>query len=199
MGGADMRMRSLLAGLCLALGISGCAPAKADGDTERLTLAQFQDRVVAEIERRHPSAVVKRVGETELRVQPPGQEETVLYLERAYAIYHAAPGELATIIPQMISKLQPVEITADDQLVVLVRPATFSGDGSRAASGDTPFARPLAGGLVALVAIDRPDNYVFPPSSELRDGFKLDDKAIWHRALQNKLGHLHVGGEPVPP
>jgi hypothetical protein len=45
--------------------------------------------------------------------------------------------------------------------------------------------RPIAGGLLAIVAVDGPDSYEFLRVSVLRARLKLDDAAIWSRALAN--------------
>lgn len=176
-------MRWVLTGLSRAMALVGCSPAKAE-----LTMAQFQDRVVAEIGRRHPRAKVDRVDEKTLHVHcNDAAEPEVINLGRAYALYQGTPSELDSIIRIVARTVESFEISSADDLLVLVRPETFAPDAE--------MARPLAGGLVAVVAVDSPERYAIVKGAELRTKLKLTNEAIWARALENT--RRAIGFRPV--
>jgi hypothetical protein len=71
-----------------------------------------------------------------------------------------------------------------------VRPASFSpGDDGEEDRGIT---RALPEGLVAIVALDTPERYVFPYASELREELGMDDAMIWDRAMSNLRERLDM-------
>jgi hypothetical protein len=78
---------------------------------------------------------------------------------------------------------------------VLVRPTTFSPDPDDAAR--PKLSRPLGAGLMAVVAIDAPANYIYAPAEDLRADMKAEDAAIWAKALENTRRHLTK--RPRPP
>lgn len=161
---------------------------------QALTPAEFQDSVVEAIRRRHAAAVVVRLGVDELNVDLPDREGGVIYLERAYALHRAAPRNLPLLLDEVISMLDPIEIASADELVVLVRPFKFEAE----PQADL-LRRPLASVLGAHVALDKPERYVFAPASELRESLKLDDEALWDRALRNTRDKLGVDPAPLIP
>lgn len=176
-------MRWVLTGLAMMLALAACSPAKAE-----LTPAQFQDRVVAAIGRSHPKAKVDRIDENTLQVHYDGASEPeVINLRRAYALYQGTPTELGAIVGQLARPREPFDISSADDLVVLVRPATFGADAE--------LARPLAGGLVAVVAVDSPQRYAFVPGETLRTKLQLSNQAIWDRALENT--RRLIGFKPI--
>jgi len=157
-----------------------------------LTPAEFRDCVAEAFRRRHPAASVARVGGDEIRVELPCGEESVLHLSRAYEIHRAAPRDLSVLIDDLLSMLSPIEIASADELVVLAGSFSFGADEPDLG----PLRRPLVGGLAAVVALDKPESYVYPPADELRAGLSLDDGELWERALRNTRERLGV--EPVP-
>jgi hypothetical protein len=157
-----------------------------------LTHAEFRDCVADAIRRRHPAASVARVGGDEIRVVWPSGEDSVLHLSRAYEVHRAAPRNLPVLLDELLSMLGPVEIAAADELVVLARPFTLGAD----QPDPGQLRRQLVGDLAVVVALDKPESYVYPPAEELRDGLNLDDDALWERALRNTRERLGV--EPVP-
>jgi hypothetical protein len=157
-----------------------------------LTPAEFQDCVIEEIRRRHPTAVVVRMGVDELSVDLPDGEGGVIHLERAYALHCAAPRNLSLLLGEVVSMLDPIEIAAADELVVLVRPFEFEAEADM-------LRRPIVGVLGAHVALDKPERYVFAPASELHENLKLDDEALWDRALRNTRDKLGVDPPPLIP
>lgn len=161
---------------------------------QALTPAEFQDCVVEEIKRRHPSAIVVRMDVDELRVILPDQEDGFIHLERAHALHRTAPRNLSLLLNEVVSMLDPIEIASADELVVLVRPFEFEAE-PRA----DMLRRPLAGVLGAHVALDKPERYVFAPASELRESLKLEDEALWERALRNTCDKLGVDPAPLIP
>lgn len=157
-----------------------------------LAPAEFQDAVAAEVLRRYPSATIERAGVDEIRVDIPGRRESALYLERAFAIHRKAPRNLAMLVDEVVSMLDPIDVSSADELVILVRPLNFRDEEPEI----DRLRRPLAGDLAAHLAIDKPERYVFPPASELREGLKLDDEALWAQAYRNTREKLGV--DPVP-
>ena len=145
-----------------------------------LTVAEFRERVVEEILRRRPEAEVERVGEVDLN-GPDGRETT---LARAYAYYRENPRERDLIVGQVadLAVHEPGKATPEE-LMVLVRPETFLA--GLEGEADRGLARSLPAGLIAVVAVDTPERYVFSTASGLREELGLTDVEIWERAKAN--------------
>jgi hypothetical protein len=145
-----------------------------------LTLDQFRERVIAEILRRTPEAKVERDGDADIKVVD-GGDGTVA---RAYQYYCEHPRELDVVTGQIVDAIlhEPEPAKAED-LIVLVRPDSFrTGEDGRTDCGP---ARPIAAGLIGIVAVDTPSNYVFSPNGTLSEELGLSDGAIWDRAIAN--------------
>jgi hypothetical protein len=192
-----MGKKPLLQIVLLVLAMAGEVAKAADG----LSLAQFQDRLIAEIHKQQPAASVTRVGEHHLEVQLPGQEDdpTTLNLDRAFGLYQGAPAELGSILHTMASNLGPQAPASADALLVLVRPDAYEPAPERNGLGHDPAARPLVGNLVAVVAVDRPSSYGIWPADKLRADLKLDDQAIWRTAMQNTRRRLNAPPPRLTP
>ena len=157
-----------------------------------LTLEEFRERVIAEILRRKPEAVVEREGDADLRVVD-GGDGTVA---RAYQYYREHPRELSLVIGQITdSILFEPEPAKPEDLIVLVRPDSFRT--GRDGLGDCGPALPIAAGLIAIVAVDMPSNYRFAPNGELTKELGMDEDAIWERAFANLIER--VGLTPPKP
>ena len=145
-----------------------------------LSLEAFRGRVIEELRRRRPELQVDGVGDAELHVLGGGQSN----LARGYAYYREYPRDLDVVVGQVVDLvLFEPEPAKPEELIVLVRPASFrAGEEGEADSG---LARSLAGGLIALVAVDLPQNYRFPKRSELQQELGMDEAAMWERATKN--------------
>lgn len=147
----------------------------------RLSLGDFRARVAERIIRDWPSARVEVSGEDGLAVWREGDVEPgELSVERAYARYLETPRQLEDAVGWITGSLfYDREMTAE-ALVVLVRPGNFDPD-----EGEGGLARPIAGPLVGLPAIDTPDCFQFSKAAHLREDLGLSDAEIWERALAN--------------
>ena len=188
--------RRMLIGSTLWLGFTGRAMAQ-----PLIDLPAFRDRVAAEVRRQQPEAKLILLGRVGLRVVLPGQPPKDQSLERAYELYRAEPQRLDELVQSYARSFQPIAITPAS-LRVLVRtdaanPPPEGPDGNRG------LTRPIAGGLIAIVALDGPDAFEFPRAARLREGLKMDDAAIWSRALANTRAEIPFAprrlktGEPV--
>jgi hypothetical protein len=152
-----------------------------------LTLEEFRERVISEILRRKPDAKIERVGATDINIAD-GGDGTVA---RAYQYCREHPRELELVTGQLADLiLSEPEPAKPEDLIVLVRPESFrTGEHGQ---GDCGPARPLAAGLVAIVAVDTPSNYRFSPNGELGEELGMNEEAIWDRALANLRERLGV-------
>jgi hypothetical protein len=158
-----------------------------------LTKAQFRQQVAARIVADHPTAKITMVGADSIRVELPGVEAMTTTLERAYGIYKGQPEVLPDILKGLSGSVRAHRPKATlDTLIVLVRPDTF-------VTGRGVLARPLAGGMSAIVALDEPDNFEFPTRGGLRAELALEDKAIWRRALENTRAKTRITPRPIDP
>jgi hypothetical protein len=182
--------RSMVLAAVLALAIAGNAVAAT------LAPAQFQDRVVREVLKRHPDARISRPNDHQLIVDIPGRNTFSSNLERIFSLYQQTPGELDLIVANAAASLDAddVEIT-QEALIIIVRPEAYV---PVTAAGDRAPFRPLAGGMVAVVAIETHDAYVIRPSSELRAKLKLQDAEIWRRASSNTRLHVAFAPRELP-
>lgn len=170
--------RRLVLAVAIWLGFVSAAAAQAT-----LDLLEFRDRVAAEIRRELPEAKIVLLGQVGLRVILPGESPKDQSMERAYDIYRQEPGRLAELVQAYARSFRPIPVTAAG-LRVLVR-TDASNPPPEGAAGDRGLTRPIAGGLIAIVAMDGPDAFEFPRGSRLRSGLKMDEAAIWTRALAN--------------
>jgi hypothetical protein len=156
-----------------------------------LTLAEFRERVIEDVLRQKPEAVIERAGNGGLNID--GGVGTVA---RAYQYYREHPRELDVVTSQIAGTLlYEAEPAKPEDLIVLVRPDRFrtGEDGGR----DRGPARPIAAGLVGIVAVDSPANYRFAPNGELAEELGMDDDAIWDRAIGNL--RERIGATPPNP
>lgn len=194
MGKTSGRLAGLLAVLIL---VASAGPALAQ---KALTLIEFRDRVAAEVRRQQPQASIAPLGQVGLRVTLPGEEPKDQSMERAYSLYRDDPGRLSELVASYGRSFLPAPITPQS-LRVLVR--TDRANPPPGPAGDRGLVRPIAGGLLAIVAVDGPDSYEFLRASVLRSRLKLDDAAIWTRALANTRAAIPfrpqklVAGQPA--
>lgn len=140
-----------------------------------VSLDELRDLVVAEIARRRPDVTMALVGEAEIEVEGYGTPTVA----RGYACYREHPGELDIVIRQLADlALYEPEPAKPEELIVLVRPDSFN-------PRVEGLLRPLPGGLIAIVALDRPEQYVFSTGAELRKDLDMSSPAIWARAMDN--------------
>jgi hypothetical protein len=154
---------------------------------QSISLADFRERTVSEIRRRRPDAVVILVGDLEVEVNDFGK----LRVDRGYAYYRQHPRDLEIVIGQLADlALYEREAAKSEELIVLVRPESFTAGAED--SDDRGLARALPGGLIAVVAVDKPEQYIFFTGSELRKDLGADDAAIWARALENLRNRISM-------
>jgi hypothetical protein len=163
------------------IGVLGCGRSQTP-----MSMAGFRDAYVAELRKEAPKAGVNVVADDTVEVTfGPGRAATA-YLNNAYAFYRQDPGQLDAVLKRYVAQAlavrheEPVTIA---QLRVLVRPRSYLPPG--AAPDEGPLYRPLAGDLITLVAVDQQTSYAFLSAPRLRDALKLNDEAIWERALRN--------------
>ena len=133
-----------------------------------------------------------RLPDNGLRIMIPGREPITSSLERAYLLYEGTPSELDLIVRNSASSLDASEvIPTAETLLVIVRPRAYV---TSRAGEPAQLTRPLAGDMAAIVALDLPDSYAMPAAAKLREALKLDDGAIWARALANTKARI-----PFPP
>jgi hypothetical protein len=192
-------MRAL--GLAVAVAIvnvSWCARAETP-----MSMAAFRDAYAAEIVHRRPDAKVAAVAPDQLSVTLAGGVQLTAVLDNAYTHYRDQPSQLRSVLDSYVSatleSATPPTYTAA-QLLVLVRPVSYAQAQAAMEAAPGPLlTRPIAGDLVAIVAVDEPTTYQFIPASTLRAQLKMEDAAIWARALANtrrKLPAVPGGDNP---
>lgn len=181
---------SLLARLALVVVVAVSLPSCSKAQGSVLTARQFQDRVVEEVVRHHPGAKVTRLDDYQLQIELPGGHSGTTHLERAYGLYEGTPSELNLIVQNIASSIGPRGQARAQDLLILVRPASFTLEAGPGEDSGPLLKRPLVGDLAAYVAVDRPDSYAMLRSSELRAQLKMEDAAIWAAAMQNTRAHL---------
>jgi len=191
MGKASWLARAVLA-LVILFGSAGVVAAQAG-----LGKQAFRERIVAQVMRQQPSARVDLVGDLDVRVTVPGEEPMIQSFVRPYAIYQQEPARLGELVRTMAASFQPVGVTPD-ALLVLVRTGASNPPPGPGGPADRGLVRPIAGGLVAIVAVDAPDTYKFLRGSILRSKLKMDDAAIWARAQANTSAAIGIAPRTVP-
>jgi hypothetical protein len=165
----------------MGLALAGTAQAE-----NLLSMSQFRERVAERIRVDHPETQVIAIGESQLRVEIPGGQTMTSTLDRAYGIYQGNPQDLPDILKGLSGTIRAHRKPATlASIVLLVRPQDYD------ARNDL-LRRSLAGGMSAMVAQDEPDSFEFPSRGELRAELKLDDDAIWKRALQNTRARISI-------
>lgn len=192
MGKGAWVLRALLA---LAIGLASAGGAAAQAG---LSKQAFRERIVAQVKREQPAAKVELVGDLDVRVTVPGDEPMIQSFVRPYGIYQAEPQRLAEIVGAMSASFRPVAVTPE-ALLVLVRSSASNPPPGPGGSADRGLTRPIAGDLIALVAVDAPDTYKFLRGSILRSKLKLDDAAIWARAQANTRTAAAIAPRTVRP
>ncbi len=185
-------LNKLILGIAIALlGVTVCA-------AKPLTLIQFRDAYADEVRHDFPAFKIKVLADDELEITNPSGEVVSAFMDNAFAFYKENPGKLREILKNYssiaVSDTNVVHAKAD-QLTILVRSAQYLSSARSLESGaegakEPPLNRPLAGDLVAYVAVDLPQSYQFLPANVLRSDLKMDDQAIWARALANLRHHL---------
>jgi hypothetical protein len=157
------------------------------GQKPILTLEQFRRRVAEFLLSLQPGAKLDFVGEDEIAYAAGGS----LNVSNGYAYYLEHPRELRHAVRRLaqLALDQPSSTKAED-LIILVRPASFQA--GKDGEADRGLARPLAAGLIAVVAVDMPESYVLSRASELRRDLAMDDAQIWDRAAANLRERLDM-------
>ena len=157
----------------------------------RLTVQEFRDRVARAIDARYPGAATEIVDEVSFETRFADGESATSNVTRAFVVYDGNPGELENIVQAMAASAGTGQTKATaEALVVVVRPDTYNPALRDEDPLDRGVTRPVAGDLLAIVAIDTPESYVFRHASDLREDLGMSDEEIWARALSNTLAVL---------
>jgi hypothetical protein len=157
------------------------------GQKAPVTLQEFRMAVAEFVLTRQPGAKLDFVGEDEIAYGGSGS----LNVSNGYAYYLEHPRELRHATRRLADLvLNQPSPTRAEELLILVRPASFQAGGDGEA--DRGLAHPLAAGLIAVVAADTPESYVFSSASELRSDLAMDDVQIWDRAAANLRERLDM-------
>lgn len=164
-----------------------------------LSKKEFLDYYLAELARAAPETKVVVVSDLELKITGPDGVEKTQYLDNAYREYRANPEFLDETVARFVrvaTALVEVEgsaLTAGNA-IVLVRSMEFieSYEALLAEQVEAPDKgglayRPLPGGLVAIIAADRPDVYSYSMQQDVVDKLGSLDRA-WNIALANTPG-----------
>jgi hypothetical protein len=153
-----------------------------------LSMEEFRDAYRTALLKERPGAKVVAAAPDVLNVTMPDGEGVTAYLENAYVRYKADPTQLRSVLAAYVASTiasgAKSQISAD-RLIILVRPASYLSLQATESRFGAALNRPLAGDLIALVAVDEPTTYSFPPASKLRAALHMDDAAIWALALEN--------------
>ena len=169
----------------LAVALSIGTASAADAQTV-MSMSQFRAKAAERIKAEHPSATVTFVGANQLRIAIPGGDTFTSNLDRAYAVYEGSPDQLADVLKGLSGSIRARRTPAKlDSIVILVRPDSYMPKKG-------VLRRPVAGGMSAIVAQDEPDSFEFPSVAELHADLKLDDAAIWSRALANTRARIRI-------
>jgi len=190
MGKRPVFLKWVLAFVILA-GSAGAAVAQ-----PLISQREFRDRVAAQVARDQPQAKVQRDGEAGLSVTAPGDEPMIQSMDRAYSLYRAEPSRLSALIQDFAASFRPVAITPQ-ALRILVRRASANPPPGPGGPADRGLVRPIAGDLMAIVAVDAPDAYKFLRASILHARLKMDDAAIWARAQANTRALIPIQPRPL--
>lgn len=163
---------------------------------EPLSKKQFLDHYVSELTRAAPQIKVVVVSDLELKIIGPDGEEKTQYLDNAYREYRANPEALDQTVARFVRVATTLiegggsALTADNA-IVLVRSVAFveSYEALLIERGDTSKRgglayRPLPGGLIAIIAADRPDVYSYSMQEDVVETMGSLDRA-WTVALAN--------------
>lgn len=156
-----------------------------------LTLEEFREQVIGEVLRRKPELEVERVDHAEIHVGDGGTS----HVARAHQYYREHPRKLDLVVRQLADLVvYEAEPAKAEDLIVLVRPDSFrtGEDGAM----DRGPVRPIAAGLVGIVAVDAPSSYRFAVNGELSQELDMDDAAIWDRAMANLRDRLKGASPP---
>jgi hypothetical protein len=182
--------------LVLVAGSAWWGTARAE---EPLTEAQFRDRYIEQLAIIAPDIKVTIVSDTELALVRPKGEESKQFLGNAYRNYRADPEALDDILQRFARAAATPDRfkgLTSTTAIVLVRPADFVAGYEDAMLSEptrkSPKAarlvrRPLPGGLVAVLAGDAPDAYLYLPEETVIEALGPVDQA-WRSALSNTPG-----------
>jgi hypothetical protein len=164
-----------------------------------LSKKEFLDYYVAELARAAPQMKVEVVSDLELKITGPDGGEKTQYLDNAYREYRANPEALDETVARFVRVATALvedegsSLTASNA-IVLVRSMEFveSHEALLAERGETLQKgglayRPLPGGLIAVIAADRPDVYSYSMQQDVIDRLGPLDGA-WKIALANTPG-----------
>jgi hypothetical protein len=157
-----------------------------------LTLDEFRDRVIAEAQKGNSG--VELVGDG--LVIRRGADVTPV--DRGYAYYLDYPSALDAVVRQLAESVLYVPAPAEaENLMVLVRRASFERREDGSPYGG--LVRPVAPGLICVVANYLPDRSLFPTAETLRSEIGLSDGALWDRAFANLRSRIELTPKRLEP
>lgn len=143
------------------------------------TLAQFEQRFVAQLKKTLPDWKVVQKGNGELQVSPPGQEPQLVYLDNAHRQAQQAPADADAVIARHIAAMQgtrtidtaqPVDLA---RIVPIVKDRAWAEGVARtlAQRGGKPpkplFQEPLNDALTVHYAEDAPERLRYLTEADL--------------------------------
>jgi len=155
-----------------------------------MRMTAYRDAYVAAVRKAHPDDTVTVKADNAVDVTNAKGDTTTSYLDHGYQLYQHDQDQLAEILAGEVATLDAAgdDTFTAEQLIVVVRPAGFLPPGMKGRKA--ALHRDLADGLIVLVAADRPQSWAYPTGAKLRRALKLDNDAIWDRALANTRREL---------
>lgn len=170
-----------------ALVLSGACHARG-----ALSMSEFRDRFMAQLETADPGLKLQRVGQNQVDIVDAGGSKSSTFLDNAYQRYVADPSELDHVLAvdvRVALEARTRRTVAADELIALVRPAAFfapHGAGTMARKTTAPpLTRPFSGDLLQVVGLDGPDSIAYSGCDDVRRAAPGGDDAIWTTALRN--------------
>jgi hypothetical protein len=177
-------MRSPI-GAIMAVAVSGlvslAGPACAD---QTLSNVQFRDRFIETIHRLAPKVKVTVVSADQIDLSEPGLEDVRSNLFNAYHAYLVDKSSLDSVTAGYaklaVESMQPAGAIKIDDLVILIRPRGYLAE-----IPQEKVVRPLAGDLMQVVAVNKPDSFDIPTLEQISKSIGAPDDKLWARALEN--------------
>ena len=177
-------MRSRI-GVILVVAVSAALslarPACAD---QPLSTVRFRDRFIEAIHKLAPRVKVTVVSENLIDLSEPGLEDVRSNLFNAYHAYLLDRSSLDSVAAGYaklaVESMQPAAAIKIDDLVILIRPR-----GYLSGIPQEKVTRPLAGDLMQVIAVNKPDSFDIPTLEQISKSVGAPDEKLWARALEN--------------
>jgi hypothetical protein len=159
---------------------------------------EFRERVLTEVCKLRPAAIVSDVDGLDFNIQWPDRARPVEYtLAEHYASCQAKPGDTAELVRHAASI---ISISADaprkEWLAVVMRAA---GHNPHDTADHPSLKRTVVCGVNAVVVADTPHGYQLLSAEAFREDLGLSDEDLWRCALDNTRARLDLANVPLPP